>query len=79
MMGQENLFELRDFYRTSQLILGVNTTVKKGEVVSVYDEDQPRGLWRLGRILSTIKGTDGNVKGVRVLVLSKKSRTMIIQ
>ena len=73
MMGQENLFELRDFYRTSQLFLGVNTIVKEGEVVSMYDEDQPRGLWRLGRIVSTIKGTDGKVKGVRVLVLSKKS------
>ena len=45
----------------------------------MYDENQSRGLWRLGRIVSTIEGTDGDVRGACVRVLSKKGRTMIIQ
>ena len=45
----------------------------------MYDKNQPRGLWRLGRIVNTIEGTDGNVTGARVQVLSKKGQTMIIQ
>ena len=57
----------------------MNTTVKEEEVVIVYDENQPRRLWRLGMIVSTIEGTDGNVRDAHVRVLSKKDRTMIIQ
>ena len=37
------------------------------------------GLWRLGRIVSIIEGTDGNMRGAHVQILSKKSQTMIIQ
>ena len=73
------MVELREFHRTSRLVQGVNTTVKEGEVVTVYDKNQPRELWRLGRIVSTIERTDGNVRGARVQVLSKKGRTTIIQ
>ena len=34
---------------------------------------------RLGRIMSTIEGTDGHTRCVRMWVQSKKGRTMIIQ
>ena len=57
----------------------MNTPVKEREVVTVYDKNQPRRLWRLGRIVSTIEGTDGNVRAACVWVLSKKGRTMITQ
>ena len=76
---REYLVELREFHSTIRLICGVNTTLKEGEVVTVYDKNQPRGLWRLSRIMSTIEGTDGNIRGAHVHVLSKKGRTMIIQ
>ena len=53
------MVELIEFHRTNRLIQSVNTTVKEGEVVTMYDENQPRRLWRLGMIVSTIEGTDG--------------------
>ena len=58
-MEAEYLVELIEFHRTNRLIQSVNTTVKEGEVVTMYDENQPRRLWRLGMIVSTIEGTDG--------------------
>ena len=73
------MVELREFHCTSRLVQGMNITVKEGEVVTVCDENQPRELWRLGRIVSTIEGPDGNIRGARVRVLSKKGRTTIIQ
>ena len=74
------MVELREFHHTNRLIRSVNTAVKEGEVVTtVYDENQPRRLWRLGMIVSTIEGTDGNIRDAHVGVLSKKDRTMIIQ
>lgn len=44
----------------------------------VFEENQPRSLWRLGKIVTVIKGSDGNVRGVHVQVLSKKGRVNII-
>ena len=73
------MVELREFHRTNQLVQDLKTTLKEGEVVTMYDENQHRGLWRLGRIVSTIDRRDRNVRGARVQVLSKKGQTMITQ
>ena len=45
---QEYLVELREFHHTNRLIRGVNSTIKEGEVVTVYDENQPRVLLEVG-------------------------------
>lgn len=63
--------ELREFHRT-RLEKGLAYTLQKGEVVTVYDEGHPRGMWRLGRIDDLTKGTDGRVHGVYIRVMSKK-------
>ena len=68
---REYLLKLREFHRT-QGKGGISYTLEKGEVVTVYDEGHPRGLWRLGRIEELITSSDGKVRGVFVKVMSKK-------
>ena len=71
------LLELREFHRTSQQ-RGAAYPLKPGEVVTVYDEGHPRGMWRLGRIEELIPSSDGTVRGVRVKVVSKGGQLKII-
>ncbi len=51
---------------------GSKHVVKEGDVVTVYDESHPRGLWRLGKVERLVHGSDGVVRGVYVKVMSKK-------
>ena len=50
-----------------------------GEVVAVYDEGHPRGLWRLERIEYLVLSSNGKVRGVNVRVMSKKCHIKILQ
>ena len=50
-----------------------------GEIVTVYDEGQPRGLWRVGRIEEVIPGSDGNVRSARVHVQSKTGQATVLR
>ena len=76
---REYLHELREHHRHFNVKKGITNIVTEGEIVTVYDEGHPRGLWRLGRILEVIKGTDGNVRGALVRVQSKSGRSTILR
>lgn len=67
----EYLLELREYHRVREE-KGSKCDVRVGEVVTIYDESHPRGLWRLGKIEKLIRGSDGVIRGVRVRVASKK-------
>ena len=75
---REYLLELREHHRT-QLSRGETRIPEVGEVVTVYDEGHPRGLWRLGRVECLIEGVDGVVRGVKVKVVSKKSHAKVLR
>ena len=70
--------ELREFHRTGQQEES-SSSLQPGEVVTLYDEDHPRGLWRLGRIEELIPGADGKTHGVRVKVVPKGRQVKIIR
>ena len=75
---REYLQELREFHRASQRRES-SSSLQTGEVVTVYDEGHPRGLWRLGRIEELCPSADGKIRGVRVRVVSKGGQVKIIR
>ena len=74
----EYLQELREFDRTGRQGES-SSSLQPGEIVTVYDEDHPRGLWRLGRIEEVIPSADGNIRGVLVKVVSKGGQVQFIR
>ena len=73
---REYLLELREFHR-ARVQGGTPYSLEKGEVVTVYDEGHPRGLWRLGRIEDLIRSTDGGIRGVLVKVSCKTGHRLL--
>ena len=53
--------------------------VREDQIVTVYDEGQPRGLWRVGKIEGVIQGHDGGIRGARVCVQSKTGRATVLK
>ena len=49
----------------------VQTQISVGDVVVVHDEDQPHGMWKLGRVERLIEGTDSLARGA---VVKERSR-----
>ena len=66
----EYLIELRNAHRYPNQNDTIRT-VSVGDVVVVHEEDQPRGKWRVGKILDLIVGSDGCTRGALVQVRSK--------
>jgi hypothetical protein len=76
---KEYLLELRELHRFNKQGHGVDSPVKVGEVVTVFEENLPRSLWRLGVIDAVIGSADGQKRAARVRVLSKTGRPVILQ
>ena len=70
----EYLQELREHHRHQRSSSGVCRPIEIGEAVIVYDEGQPRGLWRLGRVMTLTHSEDGGVRAATVKVLSSTGR-----
>ncbi len=68
----EYLLELRDHHRYNTGKSDAEP-VSKGDVVLVHD-DKPRGFWRLARVLETVAGRDGRIRGAVLRVSSPTGR-----
>ena len=55
-------------HRYAQKPTASHELVSVGDVVLIYDEDHPRILWKLAKVESLLKGSDGAVRGARVRV-----------
>ena len=66
----EYLIELRNAHRYFDQNDTIRT-VSVGDVLVVHEEDQPRGKWRVGKILDLIVGSDGRTRGALVQVRRK--------
>ena len=75
----EYLQELREQHRTGAATGGENRPIQQDEPVIVYDEAQPRGLWRLGRVTRLLRGGDGEVRAAEVKVHSKTGTPTVLR
>ena len=57
---KEYLSSLREYHK----ITGSKTTsIAIGDIVLVQDDNQPRNMWKLGRVTQVIQGRDGVIRG----------------
>ena len=70
---KEYVTGLREYQRTKRQ--KHSAMIKIGDVVIIFEEKQPRHLWKVGRVLSIIPGRDGRIRGAEVKV--GKSRAVI--
>ena len=76
---KEFLLELWEFHRTHQISKGVKDMVQEGQTATIYDDGQPRGLWRVGRIKGAIQGPDGKIRSAWLRVQSKTGRATVLK
>ena len=62
----EYVTELRE--RQKALKPRKSATVEVGDVVLIFDEKQPRHLWRIGRVNKLIESGDGLVRGAEIIM-----------
>ena len=73
----EYLLGLRDNHRFSTASGGTRSLMNIGDVVLIQDENQPRTLWKLGRIEKLLTGSDGRVRGARLRVRAGNKHTSL--
>ena len=62
--------ELRESHCHSPQQGSTANHILAGDIVIVYDENCPEGLWKLGKVEMLLPGADGNVRGAVVRVNS---------
>ena len=70
---KEYLVNLRESYRNSKSYKC--EAVKVEDVVTVHEEGQPRGKWRLAHVVRLITGKNGVVRGVEIELSGNKGNT----
>ena len=77
---REYLLELRNAHRyhgSSQRT--ADSPIAVGDIVIIHDENQPRGLWRMGRVDSLMRGKDGKVRAASVKTRAKDGKPIILR
>ena len=74
----EYLMELRESHRyvTHK---NMDSEIAVGDIVIVFDDKLPRGLWKLGKVEGLIVGADNKDRGARVRVYVGAGKTNVIQ
>ena len=76
----EYLNELREIhsYTARKQSKSEHSIVAVDDIVIVHDEHLPRGLWKLGKIVSVMKGRDGFVRGATVKIGNRDGQEVLL-
>ena len=58
---------------------GRRISISVGYVVAVFEDNLPRGKWRLGRVQQLIPGADNSVRAAVVKVITKTGRPVTVK
>ena len=72
----EYLAGLREYHAYGARVKPARSKVAAGDVVLIYDADQPRTMWRMGTVESLLQSSDGNVRGASLRVSSGSKSTL---
>jgi len=72
----EYLLQLRERYTHTDTV-GVPRPPIPGEVVLIHEDNQPRTLWRLGRVKDVIEGSDGQIRGAALTVVTNGKQSTL--
>ena len=76
----EYLLELRECHRYNRTGSGKDDEpISVGDIVSVHDENRPRGFWRLARVEMILRGADNRVRSAIVRVHSSDTRSKLLR
>ncbi len=75
----EYLLELRECHRYSGKGNKRSELVSVGDIVLVHEEKRPRGLWRLAKIETIVRGSDGQARSALVRVHSSGTRSKLLR
>ena len=45
-----------------------SSKIEVNDIVVIYEDKQPRHLWKIGRVMEVIGGRDGRIRGAEVKV-----------
>ena len=74
----EYLLELRDAHRQKHPT-STSSTVGVGDIVLVYDQDHPRGFWKMAKVQKLITGRDGQTRGAVLKVANRNGKRATLQ
>ena len=76
----EYLNELREVhsYTARKQSKSEHSIVAVDDIVIVHDEHLPRGLWKLGKIVSVMKGRDGFIRGATVKIGNRDGQEVLL-
>ena len=78
---KEYLLELREAHRHAKHPPKETTCgrIMVGDLVLVHEDSRPRGFWKIAKVESLIRGTDGEVRGAVVKLHSSDNRSTVLR
>ena len=72
------LNELREHHKNREGT-SVCREIQEGELITVQEDNLPRGQWKMGVIQRTLRGEDGVVRGAEIKIVTKSGETSLLR